>query len=207
MATFFCRQCLRVSKTWRRGLTGTATVSLWRELDFGSRSYRRAPSLGCLKKLLAYSGNDARRITIGDANRFQLNQAKLSVLLNGAANLDTLEIRVRDQERLKETFYAQANHKLKRLRSLILEGQSNDSVNLVGGGAPLLLEGLLNNAARNLSHLQLDINDMAEGFHTHAPVMPCLRSLRLARSSDRLDIVSSYHPVLSAILIIWRSSS
>ncbi|CAH0059128.1 unnamed protein product [Clonostachys solani] len=85
-------RCLLVSKSWRRFLTGPENHHLWRELDFIATKPRRAPSTAAIIKLLSYSGNDARRLLIGNSARFFLTQSKFRVFLRGVRQLEYLEL-------------------------------------------------------------------------------------------------------------------
>ncbi|CAI6086043.1 unnamed protein product [Clonostachys chloroleuca] len=85
-------RCLLVSKSWKRSLTGPENHHLWRELDFIATKPRRAPSTAAIIKLLSYSGNNARRLLIGNAARFFLTQSKFRVFLRGARQLEYLEL-------------------------------------------------------------------------------------------------------------------
>uniref|UniRef100_A0A8H7KB55 F-box domain-containing protein n=1 Tax=Bionectria ochroleuca TaxID=29856 RepID=A0A8H7KB55_BIOOC len=85
-------RCLLVSKSWKRSLTGPENHHLWRELDFIATKPRRAPSTAAIIKLLSYSGNNTRRLLIGNAARFFLTQSKFRVFLRGARQLEYLEL-------------------------------------------------------------------------------------------------------------------
>lgn len=77
-----------------RTLTSRDFSSLWKVLDFtGSSTPRRPPRIDFLKKLVASAGRDVRKIVIEEKNRrFQLSQAKLYSLLQGAVRLEHLEL-------------------------------------------------------------------------------------------------------------------
>ncbi|CAH0004988.1 unnamed protein product [Clonostachys byssicola] len=85
-------RCLLVSKSWRRSLTGPGNRHLWRELNFIATKPQRAPSTAAIIKLLSYSGDNARRLLIGNAARFFLTQSKFRVFLRGARQLEYLEL-------------------------------------------------------------------------------------------------------------------
>ncbi|KAL6415073.1 hypothetical protein AUP68_01615 [Ilyonectria robusta] len=93
-------RCLRVSKAWRQYLSGRGNERLWRSLEFTKPfPHRFAPSTATIKKLLSYSGNDARELVISSTMRFRLNQPKFLAILQGSWNLERLSLSgVADEE-------------------------------------------------------------------------------------------------------------
>ncbi|CEJ81894.1 hypothetical protein VHEMI01996 [[Torrubiella] hemipterigena] len=86
-------RCLRVSKTWNYTLSAPGNASLWRVLEFTGRSAPKvSPRNEGLRKLGTKAGNDIRRLVIPNAHTFGLMQSKFATLLNGAKNLEYLEI-------------------------------------------------------------------------------------------------------------------
>ncbi|KAH6899789.1 hypothetical protein B0T10DRAFT_452327 [Thelonectria olida] len=163
-------RCLRVSKAWRRYLSGRGNEFLWRTLAFTQKyPHRFAPSLRALKNLMSYSGNDTRELIIGDALRFRLNQQKLLGICQGSKNLVRLTIGGATTERLQVPQNPQVLTKLTHI-------DLRDNVGEQTG----LLTPLLCNASENLQSVSIaGLPQIGSRTDLAFPHLPALKYLRL----------------------------
>lgn len=80
--------CLRVSKLWIRTLT--SRWFLWRHISFQPRA-RTVPGLNAVRRIVKYSGNNIRSLSILNTNKFNM-EAKFPALLNGSRQMDRLRL-------------------------------------------------------------------------------------------------------------------
>lgn len=178
---------LRVSRVWSRSLTSRGTISLWRTLHFTNRC-KNPPTIRCLKKLLANSGNDAREIIIADAASFGLAQAKFMVLLNGSQKIERLELRAP-----RDSIYIPEPCVCKVLKHLILDGFDRRVFDHSGTKRAQFPLSLLKSSARTLRYLE--VVQVPANLHVSVPQLHCLTSLKLEQrivSSVTLPIVSDF---------------
>ncbi|ATY66228.1 Tetratricopeptide-like helical [Cordyceps militaris] len=174
-------RCLRVSKQWQRTLTSRDFVSLWRDLDFtGSSTPRRPPRLDFLRKLVASAGRDVRRIVIEEkSHRFQLSQAKLFALVQGAPRLEHLDLSFPDHTlKLPPTAGLCKTLKTLSLRMFATEPKKN----IVGlDYIPMSAYPfeLLNPVAETIETLHLSGLPMSWFREQDVPFMPKVKHLRL----------------------------
>lgn len=80
--------CLRVSKQWTRALTNRSF--LWRHISFPPRA-RTVPGLNAVRRIVKYSGNNIRSLSILNTNKFNM-EAKFPALLNGSRQMADLRL-------------------------------------------------------------------------------------------------------------------
>ncbi|OAQ97453.1 hypothetical protein LLEC1_01814 [Akanthomyces lecanii] len=174
-------RCLRVSKLWQRTLTSRDFASLWKVLDFtGSSTPRRPPRIDFLKRLVASAGRDVRKIVIEEkSHRFQLSQAKLFTLLQGAMRLEHLELSFPDHT-LKIPPTAGLCKTLKTLSlRLFLTEPKKSIVGLDYIPVSTFPFELLNPVAETIETLHLCGLPMSWFREQDVPFMPNLKNLRL----------------------------
>lgn len=185
------RRCLRVSKEWRRFLTNSGNVRLWRSMLFTRVfPHRYAPSVHAVKKLASYSGDDLRKLVIDDVQRFRLNQPKFLAILQRAKNLEYLSL----SGRTEEVHIPQGFAILSQLTHMILDD--------FFAGKPNILQPLMRHTAATLQHLQVGGlpqergTTIGGGTDLGFPEMPNLKYLRLEQRNGtfpvRLEIVGDF---------------
>ncbi|SPN97383.1 uncharacterized protein DNG_00897 [Cephalotrichum gorgonifer] len=80
--------CLRVSKSWWRALTGRPFI--WRHMSFDPLA-RHIPGLNSLRRIIKYSNNDLRSLSIPNTNKFNL-EPKFPAILTGSRNMTDLHL-------------------------------------------------------------------------------------------------------------------
>ncbi|KAM3482883.1 hypothetical protein MY8738_003683 [Beauveria namnaoensis] len=174
-------RCLGVSKQWQRTLMSRDFASLWKDLDFtGSSTPRRPPRIDFLKKLVAGAGRDVRRLVIEEQNhRFQLSQAKLFVLLQGAVRLEHLELSCPDHTlRIPPTAGVCKTLKTLSLRLFAAEPKKS-AIGLDYIPACAYPFELLNPVAETIETLHLSGLPMSWFREQDVPCMPRLKCLHL----------------------------
>ncbi|TQV94000.1 hypothetical protein V2A60_003850 [Cordyceps javanica] len=174
-------RCLRVSKQWQRTLTSRDFASLWKNLDFtGSSTPRRPPRIDFLRNLVASARHDIRRIVIEEKNhRFQLSQAKLFILLQGAARLEHLELSFPDHAlRIPPTAGLCKTLKTLSLRLFTAEPKKH-IVGLDYIPVSAYPFELLNPVAETIETLNLSGLPMSWFREQDVPFMPNIKNLRL----------------------------
>ncbi|KAM3464504.1 hypothetical protein MY5147_005878 [Beauveria neobassiana] len=174
-------RCLGVSKQWQRTLMSRDFASLWKDLDFtGSSTPRRPPRIDFLKKLVAGAGRDVRRLVIEEQNhRFQLSQAKLFVLLQGAVRLEHLELSCPDNTlRIPPTAGICKTLKTLSLRLFAAEPKKS-AIGLDYIPACAYPFELLNPVAETIETLHLSGLPMSWFREQDVPCMPRLKYLHL----------------------------
>ncbi|KAM3441409.1 hypothetical protein MY4824_001533 [Beauveria thailandica] len=174
-------RCLKVSKQWQRTLMSRDFASLWKDLDFtGSSTPRRPPRIDFLKKLVASVGRDVRRLVIEEQNRrFQLSQAKLYVLLQGAVRLEHLELSCPDHTlRIPPTAGVCKTLKSLSLRLFAAEPKKS-AIGLDYIPACAYPFELLNPVAETIETLHLSGLPMSWFREQDVPCMPRLKHLHL----------------------------
>lgn len=175
------RRCLSVSKQWQRTLTSSDFSSLWKILDFtGPSTPRRPPRLDFLRKLVASAGRDVRKIVIEEkSHRFQLSQAKLFALLQGASRLEHLELSFPDHTlRIPPTAGLCKTLKTLSLRFFVAEPKKN-----IFGLDYIPVSAypfeLLNPVAESIETLHLCGLPMSWFREQDVPLMPKIKNLHL----------------------------
>ncbi|KAJ3472838.1 hypothetical protein NLG97_g10686 [Lecanicillium saksenae] len=174
-------RCLRVSKQWQRTLTSRDFASLWKVLDFtGTSTPRRPPRIDFLRKLVAGAGRDVRKIVIEEKrHRFQLSQAKLFILLNGATRLEHLELSFPDHTlRIDPKAGLCKTLKTLSLRFFVAEPKKN-IVGLDYIPVSAYPFALLNPVAEAIETLHLSGLPMSWFREQDVPLMPKIKNLHL----------------------------
>jgi F-box/TPR repeat protein Pof3 len=185
------RRCLRVSKPWRRFLSGRGNEFLWRTLTFNKRHpHGFAPNLKALKNLMSYSGNDARELLISDASRFRLTQQKLLAICQSSKNLERLTIHGMPTERLQ---IPQNPQVLTQLTHIDLRDFVGEQIGI--------LTPFLCNASENLQSISVaGLPRIGSRTDLAFPHLPALKYLRLEERSTpyplRLMMVRIVRPSL-----------
>ncbi|PMB72390.1 hypothetical protein BM221_002493 [Beauveria bassiana] len=164
-----------------RTLMSRDFASLWKDLDFtGSSTPRRPPRIDFLKKLVAGAGRDVRRLVIEEQNhRFQLSQAKLFVLLQGAVRLEHLELSCPDHTlRIPPTAGVCKTLKTLSLRLFAAEPKKS-AIGLDYIPACAYPFELLNPVAEAIETLHLSGLPMSWFREQDVPCMPRLKYLHL----------------------------
>ncbi|RGP59381.1 f-box tpr repeat pof3 [Fusarium longipes] len=181
-------RCTRVSKGWRRYLSSHGNERLWRTLWFTNKiPFNRPPGIKSIKKLISYSGKDARHIIIDDISRFRLNQQKLLILLQGSKNLERLVLKGSVEEDLS---IPDTNGILKKLNHITLQD--------ILMRKPQILSPLLRHASESLQSLYINGLPQTGSYNDlRFPHLPNLQYLRLDEFSRpgifRLDIWQIAH--------------
>lgn len=201
-ADYLNRKCLGVSKLWQRTLSSRDFAILWKVLDFtGSATPKRPPRIDFIKRLATNAGRDVRKIVIDERNhRFQLSQAKLYNLLQGATHLEHLDLSFPDHTlRIPPTAGV-----CKSLKTLSLRLFSVEPKKSIFGLDYIPVSAfpfeLLNPVAESVETLHLSGLPMSWFREQDVPFMPKVKNLRLQMRPGS----TALFPVVSTPMVIRR---
>jgi hypothetical protein len=173
---------------WKRSLTSSQNAYIWKQLIFPKNPMKHAVPKSSLSKLVSYSGNDVRRLVIYDTKGFWLTRYKLDVLLQGARNLEYLELHRQPPE---PNWLPEQLPSLPRLTHLILD-------------VPNCKSTLVDRLGRNLVHLHIMQNDprVPGAYPNGLASLPGMPALRFFRFDERNGVSSDVSLVSSPFILM-----
>lgn len=192
--------CLPVSKRWFRSLSGQPI--LWRILRFDPKA-RSIAGLNSVRRIVKYSGNDVRSLTITNTNRFNF-ETKFPALLMGSRKMTNLDLEgspVNGGDGL-----SRATWTLSSLTNLTLKSHMFQKHGVPGpSDTNRLLKDIL---TRNVNHLQtVCITSDHVNFGPSWPRMENLKSLKIIETikvTIARNTVGARHAQLVELPVLWE---